>query len=73
MKAIFIRLYQVCMVIPMFIALLLSTAILYLLFVIHGGIYWIITGINTVTETNFERVLDKLLRVCDKLMLKDYQ
>ena len=73
MKGIIIRLYQVCVAIPLSILLLVSTAISFFLFLVYGIVYWIITATDILTPDNFERVLDTMLRICTKLMLKDHQ
>ena len=73
MKGIIIRLYQVCVVIPLSILLLVSTAISFFLFLVYGIVYWIITATDILTPDNFERVSDTMWRICTKLMLKDHQ
>ena len=73
MKGIIIRLYQVCVVIPLFILLLVSTTVSFFLFLVYGIVYWIITATDIVTEDNFERVAGTIRRIGCKLMLKGHQ
>lgn len=69
MKAIFKRLYQTIMTIPLFILLLLSFIFSITIFMLWTIIYWIGTGVNNFDDRHWELVVDKLLIVYNKIML----